>query len=66
MQDLHENMALGLERPLRLEYYGPLAMNEVGMYPRTLAFFPPDQITEAELIKRANMAILLNGIHSAH
>jgi len=47
---LHENMALSLERPLRLEYYGPIAMNEV----------------EAELIKRTNMAILLNGIDSGH
>jgi hypothetical protein len=64
VENLHENMAFGLDRPLKLEYYGPIGMKEVGMYLRTRAFLPSEQHTEAELIKRAAMAMLLNGIHS--
>jgi len=64
LRDFHDNMALGLDRPLKLEYYGPVDMNEVGMPPRPSAFFfwPLIAHIEVELIKGASMAMLLNGI----
>jgi hypothetical protein len=66
VQDLHENMAFGLNRPLKLKYYGPIEMKEVGTYSITPPFLPSEQTTEAELIKSATAAILLNGIHTGH
>lgn len=66
LQGLNENMALGLDRPLRLEYYGPMEMNEVGMYPNLSTIRPLIRIPEAEILKRLSLAMMLNGIPHDH
>ncbi|KIM31888.1 hypothetical protein M408DRAFT_327285 [Serendipita vermifera MAFF 305830] len=47
LKDLYENMALGLDRPLKLQYYGPIEMKEV----------------EAQIVRRMTMEMMLNGVH---